>query len=318
MSLSSSLVNVDKASTQKETGLIFDVKKYAINDGPGIRVTIFFKGCPLRCAWCHNPESISGKVQKMYNPDKCIGCKSCIEACPEDACELTSAGIVTNTDRCTGCGKCADVCPTKATEMSGRTLTLNEAVEIVEKERVFFEESGGGVTISGGEPLLQHEFLMTLLDELGRRGIHRAVDTTGFCSPDILLEVAKRTDLFLYDVKMMDSDRHKQWTGVANEKIKENLQRLAATGADINIRIPLVKGVNDDNDNIRQTAAFVAALPGDGKKVNLLPYHNIAANKYRRLGETYDPGAMGEPDDDDIARVVALFDDAGLETVIGG
>lgn len=318
MSLSSSFGSADTVSAPKQSGRIFDVKKYAINDGPGIRVTLFFKGCPLRCAWCHNPESISGKVQKMYNPDKCIGCKSCIDVCPEDACELTPAGIVTDAERCTGCGKCADICPTKATEMSGRTLTLDEAVEIVEKERVFFEESGGGVTVSGGEPLLQHEFLIALLDELGRRGIHRAVDTTGFCTTEILLEVAKRTDLFLYDVKMMDSERHKQWTGVANEKIKENLHRLAATGAEINIRIPLVKNVNDDSENMRQTAAFVAALPGGAKKVNLLPYHNIAANKYRRLGESYEQGTMSEPGEDDISRVVEIFDEAGLKADIGG
>ncbi len=300
------------------SGLIFDVKKYSINDGPGIRVTIFFKGCPLRCAWCHNPESISSRVQKMYTADKCISCSACIEICPESACKLTPDGVVTDLERCTSCGKCAIVCPTKATEMSGRIATVDEMVEIVEKERVFFEQSGGGVTISGGEPLLQSDFLIALLDELGLRSIHRAVDTTGFAKSEILLNVAKRTELFLYDLKMMDSQRHKKWTGVENEQILKNLTLLAETGVSINIRIPLVKGVNDDNENIGQTAAFVANLPGGKKTVNILPYHSIAASKYRKLGEKYDSSDMAEPSAEEQAGVIAQFAAFGLEAVVGG
>ncbi len=301
-----------------QSGLIFDVKKYSINDGPGIRVTIFFKGCPLHCAWCHNPESISSRIQKMYNAGKCIGCNACVDVCPEKACKLTPNGIVTDPERCTSCGACADICPTKATEMSGRVVTVDEIMAIAEKERVFFEQSGGGVTISGGEPLLQSDFLVELLDELGARSIHRAVDTTGFAKTEILLKVAERTDLFLYDLKMMDSQRHKKWAGVENGQILKNLQLLAETGAAINIRIPLVKSVNDDDVNIEQTAAFVASLAGEKKQVNLLPYHNIAANKYLKLGETYDSSDMAEPSEKELTHVVAIFADFGLEAIVGG
>jgi pyruvate formate lyase activating enzyme len=301
-----------------QSGLIFDVKKFAINDGPGIRVTIFFKGCPLRCAWCHNPESISSRVQKMYNAAKCIGCGACVDVCPESACALTPEGVVTDLQRCTSCGKCAEICPTKATEMSGRIATVDEIVAIAEQERVFFDQSGGGVTISGGEPLLQPEFLIALLDELGSKSIHRVVDTTGFTKSEILLNVAKRTDMFLYDLKIMDSGRHKKWTGVDNELILKNLKLLAETGVAINIRIPLVSGVNDDEANIEQTAAFVASLPGGKKTINILPYHNIAGNKYLKLGVKYDSSDMAEPSEKQLASVVAKFTDLGIEVVVGG
>ena len=301
-----------------QKNLVFDIKRYAINDGPGIRITIFLKGCLLNCVWCHNPESISPHVQKMYSHDKCIGCNACVEACPENACTLTPQGIVTDPDLCQLCGICADVCPTKATEMSGQPMSVDEIVAIIEKERVFFEQSGGGVTFSGGEPTMYADFLMALLDECGARGIHRTVDTTGLTKTETLLEVAKRTDHFLYDLKMMDAARHEKWTGGSNKKILENLKTLSATGASINIRIPLIKGVNDDEENIEETAQFVAALAGEKKRVNLLPYHNIAATKYRKLGGVFDPGEMSEPSEADQKRVIAQFTAHGIEAIIGG
>lgn len=300
------------------SGLIFDVKRYAINDGPGIRVAIFFKGCPLRCGWCHNPESISPEIQKMYNRDKCIGCRLCVEACPESCCELTADGIVTDLKQCTGCGCCAGACPTKATEMSGRQVTVNDIITIVEKERVFIEQSNGGVTFSGGEPLRQHHFLIEVLDALGDRSLHRAVDTSGFARTETLLEVARRTDLFLYDLKIMDPAKHKQWTGVDNFLILENLALLAANGANIIIRLPLIRGVNDDNQNIERAASFLAGLPGTGPAVNILPYHNIMTNKYLRLGTTYDSSRMAEPDGIDQARVIEIFARHGVKATLGG
>ena len=298
--------------------LIFDIKRYAINDGPGIRMTIFTKGCPLSCVWCHNPESQSPHGQKMYTADKCIGCLACVEACPENACELKPNGIVTDPELCKLCGTCAEVCPTKATEMTGQIISKEELFAKIENERVFFDQSGGGVTFSGGEPLQHADYLIEMLDELGERGIHRVVDTTGLAKTETLLKVASRTDHFLYDLKLMDSTKHKAWTGVPNEKILENLQILAETGATINIRIPLIKGVNADEENIRQTAEFVANLAGEKKTVNLLPYHNIAARKYQKLGGEYDPSGMETPSKAEQERCIEIFAEHGLEAIVGG
>ena len=298
--------------------VIFDVKPYSINDGPGIRITIFLKGCPLHCAWCHNPEGLSPHQQKLYAKTKCIGCSTCVENCPQDALRLTPDGIVTDTTRCDLCGICAQVCPTKAIEMSGRQVTVDEIMRTVRRETVTMDQSGGGVTISGGEPMMQSEFLIGLLDACGREGIHRAVDTTGLTRTETLLEVAKRTDLFLYDLKLMDPEKHATFTGVDNRLILDNLKTLAASGARINIRIPLILGVNADEDNIRQTAEFVASLAGDKKPVSLLPYHDIASHKYGKLGRQYDSGGMAEPPPEDIAMAIRVFGEYGLEAVVGG
>lgn len=298
--------------------LIFDIKPYSINDGPGIRITVFLKGCNLNCAWCHNPESISPHVQKMYSKAKCIGCGTCVENCPRNALTLTPDGIVTDFNACDMCGICADVCPTKAMEMSGRPVTVEEVMKVVRRETVMMDHSAGGITVSGGEPLLQPEFLIGLLDECGRDGIHRAVDTAGFVKTGILLEVAKRTDLFLYDLKLMDPFKHKKFTGVSNEKILSNLRILAETGAEINIRIPFVRGVNTDEENIRETARFVSSLEGPKKMISLLAYHNIAINKYNKLGQSYDLSGMEEPTQEDIRLAMSIFSEFGLQATLGG
>jgi pyruvate formate lyase activating enzyme len=298
--------------------LIFDIKRYAINDGPGIRLTIFFKGCPLNCRWCHNPESISPQAQKMFAAGKCIGCGECVRVCPLQACELTTEGIGTDRERCNICGNCASVCPTLATEVSGRTQSVDELMQVITKERPFFDQSGGGVTFSGGEPLLYPEFLRDILDACGRQRLHRCIDTSGLAKIDILLDIAQRTELFLYDLKLMDCEKHKRWTGVGNELILHNLQILAATGAEICIRIPLITGVNADAANLVSTAKFIAGLPGVKKSVNLLPFHNIAQGKDQKLGHKRNLTLLSEPTPTEQQQAIEIFSNHGLNAEVGG
>jgi len=298
--------------------LVFDIKRYSINDGPGIRTTIFFKGCPLNCQWCHNPESISPKVQKLFTAAKCIGCGECCRVCPVSACSLTPDGVVTDSDLCTLCGKCAEVCPTLATEMSGRYYSVAELLEVVKKERPFFDQSGGGVTFSGGEPLLYPEFLIEVLEACGRQGVHRAVDTSGFVKKATLLEVAQHTDLFLYDLKMLDAEKHKRYTGVDNRLILDNLAALAEYGAEVQVRIPLIGGVNDDDDSVAAMATYIADLPGEKRAVSILPFHDVARGKDEKLGQERDLAALYEPGADALQKVIDIFAGYDLTARLGG
>ncbi len=308
--MSETLKELDK--NLNYSGLIFDIKRYAINDGPGIRTTVFLKGCPLSCVWCHNPESRSPKPEKMYSAAKCIGCQRCIEICSQDACTYNSQGIITNKDLCIVCGECADNCPAKASEISGYPENIENIISILEKEIIFFDQSGGGVTFSGGEPLMFPKFLIMLLDACGKKGIHRTVDTSGFVKPEILMDVAKRVDLFLYDLKLMDPVRHKKYTGVNNEIILHNLIELAENGADIQIRMPIIKSMNDDENNIVETAQFIRTLAGDIKQVELLPYHNTAHHKYDKLGQEYNSHGMVAPAEKRLQEITETFKDFGI------
>ncbi len=298
--------------------LIFDIKRYSINDGPGIRLTIFFKGCPLSCRWCHNPESLAPGAQKLYTARKCLGCGECVKVCPRQACQLSAEGIVTDVDLCQVCGACAEVCPSRASEISGRAYSIAELMAIIEKETPFFDQSGGGVTFSGGEPLLHTPFLLDLLMRCGARDIHRAVDTSGYGKTAELLAVAKQTDLFLFDLKLMDAARHQEFTGVDNRLILDNLRALAATGAQIEIRVPLIAGVNDDRPNLEQLAGFVAQLAGTRPRLNLLPFHNVAEHKYQKLDQSYVVAGMAAPTAESLQRAAEICSAHGLVVSVGG
>lgn len=301
-------------------GLFFDIKRYSINDGPGIRITIFFKGCPLSCIWCHNPEGISVRKQKMYTKKKCIGCRTCVANCPVNALSLTSEGISMDNDTCILCGKCVEVCPTKAMEMSGTEYSIDYLVNEIEKETIFMDQSEGGVTFCGGEPLMHPDTLLELLLRCKEIGVHRAVDTTLFAKPEIVAKVMKETDLFLVDLKHMDSEKHRFYCGVPNELILSNLRMITDAGKEMIIRIPLIEGVNADEENIRHSAEFLSSLSWNNKIVHLLPYHDIATGKHEKLGTAYNPGsiAMAAPSDKIQELCVSVFRSYNIKATIGG
>lgn len=301
-------------------GLLFDIKRYAINDGPGIRVTLFLKGCPLSCIWCHNPEGIDINPVKLYTKKKCIGCKTCVEACPEGALELTETGIKADSGKCKMCGTCADVCPTCALEISGKEWSVEKAMREIEKETEVMDRSEGGVTFCGGEPLLQHEFLFSLLSLCGRKDIHRAVDTTLYASETVVRKIITECDLFLVDLKHMNSEKHQKYCGVPNKRILDNLKIVSSSNVPYWIRIPLIKGVNADEENIQQSAAFLASLPKPPEIINLLIYHDIGKNKHEKLGTTYNAPhySMEAPDEEIQERCLEIFSSYNLNAKIGG
>ena len=251
--------------------VIFDIQRNSYVDGPGIRTTVFFKGCNLRCQWCHNPESQSAARQMMFYANKCTGCGKCKEVCPH------------HLETCDLCGKCALYCPHDAREVCGKEVTVKEVFDEIIKDKIFYEASGGGVTFSGGECMLQIDFLTEILKACKEKGINTAVDTAGCISWEHFERILSCTDLYLYDVKCFDSEKHKRYTGVGNERILENLKELLRAGKAVWVRIPIVPTVNDTTEEMLQIKRFLESC-GKPQKIELLPYHAMGEHKYAALG----------------------------------
>ena len=303
-------------SVPMTTGIIFNIQRYSIHDGPGIRTTVFLKGCPLHCWWCQNPESQLNGQEMVFWGDKCIGCGVCSTICPSGAIQIQKGIPVTEKEKCILCGKCVEKCPALAREIIGKKLSIEEVIKEVEKDLVFYEESGGGVTFSGGEPMGQFEFLEGLLNGCREKKIHTAVDTSGHISWRCLKKISPKVDLFLYDLKIMDSKKHQEYTGVSNEIILENLKKLSSVHNNIFIRFPVIPGINDDSQNIKETGEFLSSLKI--AQVNLLPYHYIGIDKYRRLGRTYHLAATQPPSEEKLSEVSAILSKFNLKVKLRG
>ena len=327
------------------TGAIFDLKRFSVQDGPGIRTTVFLKGCPLNCVWCHNPESQAAERSVLFRPQLCIACGACEGACGHGALDAIRTPLLAPADgggpstslrasappcenslsdklfvhtekaldpsRCVGCGACAARCPSGALTMNGRRVSAEALSAEIARDVAFFDESMGGVTFSGGEPLAQPAFLAELLERCGRLGIHRTVDTSGYATAEVLAEIASRADLFLLDVKLLDSAEHRRWAGVPNEPILRNIRWLSETGRAMEIRMPVIPGITDTPGNLDAACAFLSSLPGK-HTVRLLPHHRAAMAKYERFGIARRMPDVAEPTVEQVEAIAGPMRAAGL------
>ena len=298
-------------------GKIFNIMKYSIHDGPGIRTTVFFKGCPLNCQWCHNPESQGFGQELMYRPDRCVGCGQCLEICPNGATISAEEKLGFLRDKCLVCGKCCTVCHAGVRELVAKTMSVSEVMSEIEKDLIFYDESGGGVTFSGGEALMQPEFLLEILKSCRKKEIHTVVETCGFVGLDTLKSISEYVDLFLYDIKLMDSEKHQVLTGVPNELIFSNLRWLAEHQAKVIVRLAIIPGINDDEENIRLTGELVESLK-QVNEIHCLPYHKAGVDKYERLGLMYLLPDLQSPDNKSMGEIASKLERFGLKVKVGG
>jgi pyruvate formate lyase activating enzyme len=291
-------------------GTIFNIQRFSIQDGPGIRTTVFLKGCPLRCLWCSNPESQNSFIEVAYRDTICRECGRCIEVCKAGAISRTEKGVKTDRKICTNCGKCIEACVYGARRFYGEKKTVEEVYREVTRDIPFYRNSGGGVTASGGEPLLQADFVAELFKRLRENGVHTCLDTCGYADADAWEKVLPYTNLVLYDLKLMDPKSHRRWTGKSNEKILGGIKLAAESKVPVIVRIPVIPGVNDSEENMKAIARFCNDISIN--EINLLPYHRFGESKYAMLDRRYDLGDLRRPEDTEFQRLAGIFEAAGL------
>ena len=286
---------------------IFNKQKYNMYDGPGVRTLVFFKGCPLRCKWCSNPEGLERKYQIMFKPTTCVSCGSCVPVCPQKIHSISSSGehIIDRSIDCIGCGQCVEACIPDALKIAGEQVPISELLEYVEQDRAFYDQSGGGVTLGGGEVTSQPEAAINLLQACKQEGLHTAIETCGYTKKETILRFAEYVDLFLFDLKHIDPDRHVELTGVRNEMILENLEELIMKRNHVKVRMPMLKGINDSEAEIRGVIEFLKPFREfkNFEGIDLLPYHKLGVNKYVQLGMDYPIEGDPSLDDADLDRI---------------
>lgn len=299
---------------------ITNIQKFSIHDGDGIRTSVFFKGCPLRCEWCHNPETQRYDREMQFDSGKCTGCGSCVKACPSQALVMQEGKPVLDKEICTLCGRCESFCPAGLREVIGREYSVKELIKELMKDQMFYEESGGGVTFSGGEVMtMDVEYLLEAARELKRQDVTLTVDTCGYVPYEKFQALIPYVDTFLYDVKVMDSELHQKYIGADNRLILENLVRLSEDGARIYIRIPIIREVNGNEENMRETIRFLKEHDIHPAGIHLLPYHDTGSGKYPKLDMVYKGTDLHAPDKEEMESFVRLFQDAGFVNArIGG
>ncbi len=303
------------------TGTIINIQRFSIHDGPGIRTTVFFKGCSLRCFWCHNPESIRPKPEIQFYLDRCIGCQDCLAVCEHDA-HIFENGHEYLRTQCVVCGECVAICPNAAVELTGRELSVEQVMSEILADKTFYQTSGGGVTLSGGEPMLQRKFAHEVLARCKAEGVHTAIETAANCPWEFIEEMLPVTDMFMMDLKQMDPVKHKDATGVSNELILANARRLAASGKPVLFRIPVIPTVNDADEEIATTAAFVRELGELGlaetnadhglPQLELLKFHQLASDKYRSLDWDYRAAKLPTLDKSRMQELAAIAEAQGI------
>ncbi|MEO0277811.1 MAG: glycyl-radical enzyme activating protein [candidate division WOR-3 bacterium] len=290
---------------------IFNIQRFSVEDGPGIRTTVFLKGCPLRCLWCSNPESQSGDKELAYRDSLCKHCGTCVKACPNKVINIVDNFLAIDRNKCNACGACVDVCPQEALKIFGKDMTIDEVMEEVMKDVMYYHISGGGVTASGGEPLMQADAVAELFRKCRAVGIHTVLDTSGYADSEKLRRVLKWTNLVLFDIKLLDTNKHRAYTGIGNEVILENAKLIAEYGVPMIIRVPLVPTINDSKEELTAIGEFIRKL-GVTVSVEILPYHRLGVAKYKMLGKKYQLDSIPTPTKEDIEKALAILKEKGI------